>query len=183
MLTSFPLQIALWSVLGAALLISVITDLTCRLIFDWVTYPALALLLGFRFWGEGLGNLDQGLVSGLVAAAGSAGILALVTLLGGGFGWGDVKLLGVMGAALGYPLALAALLFISLVGALQALASLVWQGALWQTLSGALSRLGAKLGLRAAPEPVVQRRIPYGLAIALGSVWAIWWEHSAGLNS
>ena len=66
----------------------------------------------------------------------------------------------------------------SLCGALQALVTLLWHRALLDTLSGAFQRLLGRLCLVQAPEAGPARRIPYGVAIALGSFWAMWWEHS-----
>lgn len=152
-----PVQIALWGGLGVVLAISVATDLATRRIPDAVTYPALALALVVRAVAEGPGDLESGFWSGLL---GGGSALAGFSLLAwrGRMGWGDAKLMGVVGAALGYPLVLAALVFISLCGALQAVVTLVWQR-------------GAS-----------RRYIPYGVAIALGSFWAMWWQHSTMLH-
>lgn len=172
-----PEHIALISVAGVALFASVTTDLLWRRIFDAVTHPALALALGIRWATEGLGDADRGLLSGLCGAAISAAIFALLAWRGR-MGWGDAKLMAAVGAAFGYPLAVAALVFTSLVGALQALVTLLWHGAVWDTLAVVGRRLGARL--RLLPEAVqgAQRHIPYGVAIALGSLWAVWWEHT-----
>ncbi|MHB8877813.1 MAG: prepilin peptidase [Myxococcaceae bacterium] len=179
-MTPPPLTFALWAVLGVALLASVITDLASHRILDVVTYPAMALSLGLRFWRGGIGDLEGGLLSGLAAGVGAAALFAVLAWRGRGFGWGDVKLMGAVGAAMGYPLVLAALVFISLVGALQAVVTLVWQGAVWETLSAQAARFAAKARLLKARAPAAAhpRHIPYGIAIALGSFWAMWWEHS-----
>ena len=177
-----PAEIALWSLLSVALVISVVTDLSTRRILDVVTYPALAILLGLRFVYEGVGDLEHGLVSGLVSAAGAAATFALVNLFWRkkGFGWGDVKLIAAVGAAMGYPGVVAALIFISLVGSLQTIVTLIWQGAVWETIGSVFRRLASRVKLLDASkiqEPP-GRHVPYGVAIALGSFWAMWWEHS-----
>jgi Flp pilus assembly protein protease CpaA len=41
-----PVQSALWTVLGVALVISVVTDVLRRRILDIVTYPLMAIALG-----------------------------------------------------------------------------------------------------------------------------------------
>lgn len=172
-----PEHIALTSVAGVALFASVATDLLWRRILDAVTYPALALALGIRFATEGLGDSERGLLSGLIGASLAAAIFGLVAWRGR-LGWGDVKLMAAVGAAFGHPLTMAALVFTSLAGALQAVVTLIWQGAVWDTLLAAGRRLGKRL--RLLPEAVqgAQRHIPYGVAIALGSFWAMWWEHT-----
>jgi prepilin peptidase CpaA len=165
------LKVILFSLLVATVAVAVATDVTRRRIPDLLTYPAMALCLLARFWLEGVGELTTGLLSGL------AGLCATVLWFGAfalgkkGMGWGDVKLAGVMGAALGMPLTLAAMVFVSVVGAFQALVSLIWAGALSDTVRGVLAR---KVDDPNAKP--VKRHIPYGVAIALGSIWAMWWD-------
>ncbi len=171
-----PLKEILWVVLGIALVISLVTDAMTRRILDVVSLPAIAISLGLRLWFQGLGDLEHGFVSGLVSGIGSAGLFALLARKGKGFGWGDVKLMGAVGAAFGYPLVMAALVFISLVGALQALITLLWQGETWLTLQGFAQRWGARLKVLPKQTPPPTRHIPYGIAIALGSFWAMWWD-------
>ncbi len=177
-----PLKLILWIVLGLALAISVITDLLGRRIFDLVTLPAIAVSLGLRAWAEGLGDPEHGLVSGLIGLAGAGALFAVLAAWKKSFGWGDVKLVAGVGAALGYPLVLAALAFISLSGALQAIVTLIWQGAVWDTVRQMLERLGRKLKLSQAQPSATPRHIPYGVAIALGSVWAMWWDGAGGTH-
>jgi prepilin peptidase CpaA len=177
-----PAEFALWSLLSVALLISVVTDLSSRKILDVVTYPAVAIALIVRFVYQGRGDVEHGLVSGAIGGAGAALVFALMNLLWKkrGFGWGDVKLVAAVGAAFGYPAVVAALVFISLVGALQVIVTLIWQGAVWETIGGVFRRLAVKAKLadpKKGEEPQ-QRHVPYGVAIALGSFWAMWWEHS-----
>jgi prepilin peptidase CpaA len=176
-----PLTHSLWLVLAVALVISVVTDLMSRRILDLVTFPTVAIALGLRAWFEGVGDLDKGVLSGLIGAVGAFALFALLAWRGRGFGWGDVKLMAAVGACLGYPLVMAALVFISLVGFVQALITLIWQGAVWETLFAAGERLGRflKLKPRAATGTASPRTIPYGVAIALGSFWAMWWQSSS----
>ncbi len=186
-MTQPTLTLVLWAVLSVALLASVVSDLVTRRIFDAVTYPALGVSLALRLWRQGWGDLEHGLISGLVSGAGAAGLFAVLAWRGRGFGWGDVKLMGAVGAALGYPLAVAALVFISLVGALQAVVTLIWQGAVWETLGAAVARLAARAHLArsaraGSPVAAGARQIPYGVAIALGTFWAMWWEQSGQLG-
>jgi prepilin peptidase CpaA len=148
-----------------ALAISVVTDLKSRRIPDWVTLPAIALALAYRFFRQGAGDLEHGLISGLISGAGAAGLFSLWALRQK-IGWGDVKLMGVVGAAFGWPLTPGALVFISLCSFLQALVTLLWKG---QTL-GTLKRMVERDG--GAPL-----YIPFAVAIALGSLWAMWWDH------
>jgi prepilin peptidase CpaA len=172
-----PFHIALWTVLGVALVISVATDVLRRQILDVVTYPLMAVALGVRLWAEGVGDLETGLVSGVVSGAGLA-LLLVPGALRGRMGWGDVKLMAGVGAVLGFPAVLAAAAFISLVGAAQALVTLLWEGAVWETLGDVLRRWAVRVRLmHEGAAGGQQRHIPYGVAIALGTFWAMWWQH------
>src|SRR5688572_7510105 len=102
-----PFHIALWTVLGVALVISVATDVVRRQILDVVTYPLMAVGLGARLWAEGVGDLESGLVSGVISGVGLA-LLLVPAALRGRMGWGDVKLMAGVGAVLGFPAVMAA---------------------------------------------------------------------------
>ncbi|MBJ6765201.1 prepilin peptidase [Myxococcaceae bacterium JPH2] len=174
-----PAQLALWTILGVALVISVVTDVLRRRILDVVTYPLVVVALGTRLATEGWGGLEQGLVSGAVSGLG----LSLVLLPGalrGRMGWGDVKLMAGVGAVLGFPAVLAAAAFISLVGALQATVTLLWHGAVWDTLAAVGRRWAVRARLLREDADIGPRHsIPYGVAIALGTFWAMWWQHKS----
>jgi prepilin peptidase CpaA len=150
---------ALYVLLGAALAISLVSDLRFRRIYDVVTWPAILGALALRWWAEGVGDWDQGLASGLLGAAAAAVVFGGVALVSRGVGWGDVKLLVAVGSAVGVPLVLTVMIAISVVGAIQAIVIVLWQSRAreGQTNSGALGR-----------------HIPYGVAIALGTAWAVW---------
>lgn len=173
-----PVQLTLWGLLIATLLASVVTDLLWRRILDVVTWPSMALALGgrtaFGGWGEAEG---WGAASGLLGLVVTVPVFALMAWRGR-MGWGDVKLMGVVGAAMGYPAAMTALVLISLTGALQAIVALMWQGAVWDTVAAALRRWAAKVRLVKGGAEGEARHIPYGVAIAVGAVWALFWEQS-----
>jgi prepilin peptidase CpaA len=167
---SASVQVLTGGVLALTLLVAVITDLRSRTIPEWVVWPALAVVLAIRFAWEHLGDASSGLWSGLLGGALATvwfGVFALRRSLG----WGDVKLAAVAGAAFGYPKVFEAVIFISLAGAFQALFSLIWRGKLSDTVRGVLARDGAK------DSP--KQHIPYGVAIALGSLGAMWWDGNA----
>lgn len=168
------LRLLLFGVTGAAVLVCLVTDLKWRLIPDLVTGPAALLALGLRGGYQGLGDAESGVVSGLIGGGACLLLFGLFAVGSGsagrrGLGWGDVKLMAAVGAAFGYPLALTALIFVSLAGAAQAVGLLIWQGAVSDTLRAVVRRWRG--GAQAAP-----RTIPYGVAIALGSAWTMWWD-------
>ncbi len=164
--------------LTVALLISVATDVAKQRILDFVTYPTIAIALALRLWLQGWGDPEGGLVSGLIAGCAAAAFFAVLAWRGGAFGWGDVKLVAAVGAVFGYPLIMGALLFISLAGALQAIVTLLWQGAVWDTVKAVGFKWGRRLKLSKSDVTAPARHIPYGVAIALGSFWAMWWDKS-----
>ncbi len=88
-------------------------------------------------------------------------------------GRGDVKLMGAVGALQGPPLSALfifhAIFYISLTAACMALVLLIWQGRLLEGLKNSL-RLLVKPRL-AAELP--QITLPYGVAIAAGTLWAV----------
>ncbi len=153
-LLSAPLQakIALGT-LAVALGISVVTDLRSRLILNVVTLPALVVVCGCVLWLGGLSLLADAALGILVCA----GPFALM-MLRGWMGAGDVKLMAVCGAvsgaAGGWPFSLSVLLYVALAGGLQ---SAAWM-------------LAAKARNRERPKYV-----PYGLAIAAGTLSAFLW--------
>lgn len=164
--------------LGALLLgslgVSLVTDLRSRRIPNAVTLPAFVLALVVRAlagW-----NGPHGLASGLVGAA-VAFLPFFLVAWRGGMGMGDVKLVTVVGACLGWDRIVAALLCISLVGGLQGLLALLWTGSLGRTLHRTLRRLAQAFGLAQGQLPQVGRvTVPYGVAIAFGTAWALAWS-------
>jgi prepilin peptidase CpaA len=201
-------HIAIYILLGAALAISVVTDLRRREIKDIVTYPSFVLALLLRLaggaaqrqaeglwaalagaWGSAAG---PGVASGLLgAAAGSALFLAMyLGTRGQAFGLGDVKLMAVVGAGVGFPMVLACLVFVVIVGGFEAVLVLLWQGKFLRTLGGMARWAASKAGLARGGEGALQGGgVPYGVAIALGTAWGVWWYLSqaspdaAGLGS
>lgn len=132
---------------------------------NFLTYPAalfgLCLAAGEGGW-EGLNGSLLGLAIGFCPF--------FVLYLLGGLGGGDVKLMASVGALMGYPFALNALVTSVLAGGLIAVLFVIWEGKLWQ----AARYLGATLGCLVVPglrrEPLVaQRNVPFGVAICLGS--------------
>ncbi len=163
------MQVALFSLLSVTLLVSALADWRSRLIPDVVLAPTLVLGLGLRFVFEGVGDLEEGVASGLAAAAGCGLLFGAVAWFNKGFGLGDVKLMMVVGACLGVSLGAAALLFTTIAGALQAVLVVIWQGAGRETVDRILRPQSNSSATR--------RHIPYGVAIAVGSAWAMWWAH------
>ncbi len=190
-------QIATYVLLGAALAISVVTDLRRREIKDIVTYPSFVAALLLRLAGgaaerqqEGVPAIlagawgafgGSGLASGLLGAVvGSALFLGFhLASRGQAFGLGDVKLMAVVGAGVGFPVILACLVFVVVVGGLEAVLLLLWQGKFLGTLGGMARWAASKAGLSRSGAGALQGGgVPYGVAIAVGTVWGVWWSLS-----
>ena len=154
----------------AAVVVSGVTDLRTRRILNVVTYPAIALgpVLQGGFWGwssaTGLG-LEWSLL-GLVV--GALPFLVFNALDPRAFGMGDVKLMAAVGALKGFPFILGTLVYVALVGGLLAIVVLLWRGHLLETLGGLL-----RWSDGARREGRKEIYVPYGVAIAVGTVWAL----------
>lgn len=150
-------------VLAALLAGAAYTELTARKIPNWMTLTGAGagLLLGYLPGGISLLESVMGLVVGF-------GFLLLFYFYGG-MGGGDVKLMGAVGALLGYRLVLPAIVYTAFLGFLLAVFCLVSQRAFWIRSGRALKRLAG--GARAADvPPPIQKGVPYGLAIAAGTM-------------
>jgi prepilin peptidase CpaA len=129
-----------------ALAISVVTDLRQRRILNWISIPALALVIGLFGMAGGWPLVKNSLIGMAVCA-----VPMLLAALPGWIGMGDAKLVAVCGAAAGFPAAITVLLFVTIAGGIQGVGSLA---AAW---------------LRGSPPP---RHVPYACSIAAGTVAA-----------
>ncbi len=92
--------------------------------------------------------------------------------VGGTVGGGDVKLMGGVGALLGFPAGLNALISSILVGGFCAAIILLWQGRLFPMLGYAASKFWSKIYPAYVPRPPPPEHkdaFPFGVAIALGT--------------
>lgn len=160
--------------LFAALAVAVVTDLRARRIPNWLTLPTLivALLLRGLLGGwDGAGGLWQGLVG-----MGVAFVPFFALALAGGMGMGDVKLVAAVGACLGGQQILPALFCIAVVGGVQGVVALARSGGLRRLGQGEADRKDATQAPARTPITV-----PYGVAIALGTVWSVFWPPWGGV--
>jgi prepilin peptidase CpaA len=148
-----------------------ITDLQTGKIYNKATYPAILLGFVWNIWIPG----GPGLKSSLLGFAVAAVLMGTLTLLGG-MGGGDAKLLAAIGAMKGYPFILDSLFYSFLVGGALALIIAVWQ----RRLPGILGRVGRmlfaaviyRINFPAALDEGASYKIPFGVAICLGTLWA-----------
>lgn len=163
-------------VLLAYVIAVAVTDLRHRRIPNGLTLAAAAAGLVLNGLGGGIAGLaSAGL--GLAVALGAF----LPMYAGRGLGAGDVKAMAAVGAIVGAPAVFITIGFTLVGGAIAAIAVLALAG----ELVPAVQRLHANLLLAKAGGPMASirpvdgatagRRFPYGLAIAGGSVAALWW--------
>jgi len=155
-----------------ALTASGLTDFFHRKIYNYITLPALGIGLGLA-----LGDwVFQERMELLLIPAISMGMALVVFGIPCWLGWmgaGDLKLMLAVGALQGPPLSPAfmvqAIYNTALIGAVMALAVLIWRGQLLRGLGASVkwffrpkSRPGEEMG-----------SLPYGVAISLGSLWTL----------
>jgi prepilin peptidase CpaA len=142
-----------------------VTDLLYQKIFNWLTLPALLLGFALQTIGYGLGDLfGQGLLAALFGAAFCAVVFGIFHFWGKGFGAGDVKLLAAIGALAGFSHALTCAMCTAIIGALLAFLRILFG----PNVSAAFRGL---FRVRQTPDSP-RATVPYGLAIALGVIWA-----------
>lgn len=128
--------------------------------------------LGLALWvrHDGFAGLETGLAGWAVGAA-----LFLPFYLLKGLGAGDIKLMAAVGTCLGARHALWAGITVALTGGLMAAWAAASQGRLWAALRDSLRILGgyrppARVGTSVGKTASAHATIPYGLAIAAGTL-------------
>ena len=166
-----------WSfgVLTAVVVAAAAVDIKTGKIHNLITYPAIAAgLIGHALVGGltgrpgvmGLGDALAGL------ALGSTLILAW---LAGGIGGGDAKLTAAIGALMGWRFTLSAMFWGFVVAALMAVIVMIRKRIVRRTL-GRIWRFVALAftpGKPADPATADSPKIPFGLAICIGSAVAV----------
>lgn len=126
-------------VLLALILVAVATDLRCRRIYNWTTYPGILLALGSNLagaaWLAWSKTADEtlfrrlgwiGPVESLLGLA-VCGLVMLACYVFFRIGGGDVKLVAMLGAFLGAEQGLEAMLWTFVLGACVGLIMLCWR--------------------------------------------------------
>lgn len=162
-------------VLILVIIISSITDLLQQKIYNSVLLPALVLALVLNYLqnsGAGLIFSLKGLVLGF--------FLFLPLYLLGGLGAGDVKMLSVIGALKGSEFVFLAFLLTAILGGIISLVFLVSKGRLGQVTARISKGIQVLISSRFTiwNLPTLEEKgsvsIPYGLAIALGTISTYW---------
>ena len=163
-------DIILLLILGTA----IASDLRWRTIPNWLTAPAVLVGLGFHT----VMNQFAGFVFSLEGAAVGLGLFIILYVCGW-MGAGDVKLFAAVGSFLGPAQTISAAIVIALVGGLLAFLVLgfhqgwrkttLWLWSHFETMVVTRSAQGLTPIQSAAPK------LPYAVAIGLGTIGSYWW--------
>ncbi len=104
------------------LLVATITDIRAQMIYNWNTYPGIVLGFVMRSVAGGMPALEDS-VKGFFVCGG----LMLVCFVLFGLGGGDLKLIAMMGAFLGFERGVEALLWTLVLGGIFGGVVIVWQ--------------------------------------------------------
>jgi prepilin peptidase CpaA len=147
-------------------------DVRARRIPNWLTYGSLSAGLVLRtYWGgwHGLSRGTEGMLAG-------GGVLFLF-FLARGIGAGDVKLMAAVGAWVGAWPAVLVMVYTAFAGFGIAVFYMLFYGRVGSTLAnvGELVRFHLTSGVKPHPEINLEDpaaiRMPYGLAIAVGTLF------------
>jgi prepilin peptidase CpaA len=168
---------ALLVVLCIIVITAALIDFLTHRLPNWLTVGSLVIALLLQFAAHGGNGVADGL-SGFAAGFG----LYLILYAAGAMGAGDVKLMGAVGAFLGWPAALLAACLSLATGVLVSLLLLGLRGGLTEYLSryGAMFKClfltGQFAYVRPAPGSIATQRFPYGFAIAIGTLATQGWN-------
>ena len=161
------------------LVIAAAWDLRYQKIPNLLTFPAILFALFYNCATTGF--------EGLVLSTGGLALgiaLLIVPYLMGGMGAGDVKLMGAVGAVLGPRAVFNAFLLTAIIGAVYSVFLLLYQYKYSKTL---IARYASMFKTFAFTRQFIyipattnedKPKLCYGIAIASGALWTIWWQVS-----
>ena len=166
-----------YGTLAAVLLAGSYTDVRYGKIYNWITYPGVLIGLAGHAVMGGLVGSDAFRIGLAGSAAGLAvGYLPMMlAFLAGGIGGVDAKLMGAVGALTGWQFALSAMLYGVLVAALMAIGVMLARRITLRTLRRVWNTIVLAIGARQMSDPATPEspKIPFGLALCIGSVLAL----------
>ena len=160
--------------LGALIcaMIGAVSDIRAGRIPNWLTYGGLVVGLTLRTILEGWRGLGQG-AAGILAGGGIFFLFYLVR----GMGAGDVKLMAAVGAWTGVRQAVVVMIATAVAGGILGVVYMVFYRRVGSTVQNIaeLIRFHLTSGIRPHPEVNLgdpgSIRVPYGLAIAMGTLY------------
>ena len=162
--------------LGALIcaMIGAVSDIRAGRIPNWLTYGGLVVGLTLRTILEGWRGLGQG-AAGILAGGGIFFLFYLVR----GMGAGDVKLMAAVGAWTGVRPAVVVMIATAVAGGILGVVYMVFYRRVGSTVRNIseLIRFHLTSGIRPHPEVSLSDpgsiRVPYGLAIAMGTLYLL----------
>ncbi len=158
--------------LFSILIISFITDISKRKIYNAVTFPAILLGFLYHLFLDGWNGLLFSIAGFLVGVS-----LLLIPFLLGGMGAGDVKLLAAIGAMKGTLFVFNAFLYTAVIGGVMGLFLLIYKKGIrgvFQKLLYATVLIHSNAGSLKSMDKT-DLSFPYGVAIVLGGFVAYFW--------
>jgi leader peptidase (prepilin peptidase) / N-methyltransferase len=141
---------AIYASLASSLLVTALIDFDHKIIPNAITFPGMLIGLGLSLWALPITPL--GSLIGLLAAGLFFYVVALVSK--GGMGGGDIKLIAMIGAFLG------------------------WQGAFFTILMGALMGSVVGVGLMLLGKKGRKDKVPFGPFLSFGAILFILVGHN-----
>lgn len=170
--------------LAAFLMAAVGVDLKSRRIPNTLVLLGLTLAVLLHAWAmlqDAVPLAGDATWSPLAGAATGLALMLPLYLLRA-MGAGDVKLMAMVGAFVGAPTVVTAVVYTLLAGGLLSLAFMFGRGVAAQTFSNLrylltdwMVRVGSSQGAQFAPLVNTAARLPYAVAIASGTVAALLW--------
>lgn len=173
---------AFLSAISAITLTAAFTDIRTHKLPNWLTVSAfVAGVLFHVIWGPG--TWSEGLAFSLKGFALGFGVLFVLFAIGGG-GAGDVKLMGAIGAWLGWLLTLEVYFLTALLVALGALAAMIYHlatkgwGSFYRNYlqRSDVNDKSAPLGSNPKRSQRKPRPVPYAVPIALSTWLVLLWQ-------
>ena len=166
------MNVPLWVALPVTVLVALAAraDVRSRTIPNRLTFPALLLGVAVHTAVSGA----PGFISALAGLAVAGGVLMPGYLLRW-MGAGDVKLMAAVGAWIGWPVSVTAVLASLVAGGILALVVAVRRGVLRRALTGAAWIAHSVLARTGTPVPgTTGIRFPFALAVLAGSIISFW---------
>lgn len=160
------------------LVVATVTDVRNQIIYNWNTYPGILLGFVLRWFEGGAAGIEDSFKGFLVC-----GFLMLVCFVLFQLGGGDLKLIAMMGAFLGFERGVEALLWTLVLGGILGSLVVVWQLGFLNIVTGTMRQLMKMWKARGwvpldaeARQPLKQTLFlaPAGLAAVLIVTHDIW---------
>ena len=152
------------------------TDLRTQRIYNWTTYPGILLGLALQWSERGWPGAEDGLWGFLACG----GLMLACFVFFPDLGGGDVKLIAMLGAGLGFEDGILAMLWTFVIGFFAGLALLIWRIGALQLLKSTVQRVREVIILRGRMQPPDPdspvRRWLFLAPAALAAVAIVRWE-------